>query len=72
MLLMGYYLVLGPDNRNTQILLMATDVIINFAGGSVTFANTKTVVTAAQSGIYDIDRPNGQIVQAAKIWTNFG
>ena len=59
MLLMGYYLVLGPDNRNTQILLMATDVIINFAGGSSVKAGTVTQLTVAQSGIYSIDRPNG-------------
>lgn len=72
MLLMGYYLVLGPDNRNTQIKLQAFDVTINFAGGSAAQVNTMTVVTAAQSGIYGIDRLNGQIVHAAKIWTNFG
>jgi hypothetical protein len=72
MLLMGHYLVLGPDNRNIQIQLIASDVTINFAGGSADQANTKTVVTAAQSGIYGIDRPNGQIVQSAKIWTNYG
>jgi len=33
LLLMGYYLVLGRDNRNSDILLVAFDVTINFAAG---------------------------------------
>ncbi len=70
MLLMGHYLVVGPDNRNTNLRLETFDVDINFAGGSSTQVNTATVVRAAQSGIYSIDQPNGQIVHAAKIRTN--
>jgi hypothetical protein len=30
---MGYYLVVGPDNRNTRIKLQAFDVTIDFAAG---------------------------------------
>ena len=31
---MGHYLVVGPDNINTQILLEASDVTIDFAAGT--------------------------------------
>ncbi len=70
MLLMGYYLVVGPNNRNTNIGISATDVTIDFAARTAVSSTTYSLVTAGQSGIYSIDRPNGQIVYAAKIQTN--
>ena len=69
---MGYYLVLGPNDRNANIRLAATEVTIDFVAGTAVESTTTTFspVTAAQSGLYSIDRPNGQIVYVAKIQTN--